>query len=140
MVPFEQWGGFRQNHAKFQQFTLLSLLYNSASHRNHLLQIIIFNYHIHYWSNILWKSIVVIVNQRNWVFATNSDFLISISLQLNIVYIWYFKLWIMLDQIIKLWNIKGFNHQVVKIQKVNNLSLLQKLSSFPLFKWKVTWN
>ena len=32
--------------------------------------------------------------QRNCVFATNSDFLIPISLQHSIVDLWYFKLWI----------------------------------------------
>ena len=38
--------------------------------------------------------------QRNWVFVTNSDFLIPISLQPNVVDLRYFKLWILLDQII----------------------------------------
>ena len=37
--------------------------------------------------------------KRKWVFATNSDFLIAISLQPNFVNLRYFKLWIMLDQI-----------------------------------------
>ena len=38
--------------------------------------------------------------KRNWVFVTNSTFLISISLQPNVVYLWYVKLWILLEQII----------------------------------------
>ena len=36
--------------------------------------------------------------QRNWVFVTNYDFLISISLQPNAVDLRYFKLWILLDE------------------------------------------
>ena len=35
-----------------------------------------------------------------WVFATNFDFLIPISLQPNVVDLGYFKLWTLLDQII----------------------------------------
>ena len=38
--------------------------------------------------------------QRNRVFATNSDFLITISLETNVVDFRYFKLCILLDQII----------------------------------------
>ena len=45
--------------------------------------------------------------ERNWVFATNSDFLITISLEPNVVDSRYFKLWILLDQIFRAWNIKG---------------------------------
>ena len=39
------------------------------------------------------------VVQRNWVFATNSDFQISISLQPNVVDLTYFKLWSLSDKI-----------------------------------------
>ena len=39
-------------------------------------------------------------SQRNWVFATNFDFLIPISLQPNDIDLRYFKLWFLLDQII----------------------------------------
>ena len=53
--------------------------------------------------------------KRNWVVATNSGFLISISLQPNLKDHRYFKLGIMLDQIIKVLNIKGFHRQVAKI-------------------------
>jgi len=45
------------------------------------------------WTNIL------ISPQRNWVFATNSDFIITISLEPNVADLRYFKLWILLDQI-----------------------------------------
>ena len=37
-------------------------------------------------------------NKRNWVFVTNSDFLIP-SFQPNIIDLRYFKLWILLEQI-----------------------------------------
>ena len=40
------------------------------------------------------------LKQRKWVFATSTDFLILIYLQLNVVDLRYFKLWILLDQII----------------------------------------
>ena len=46
---------------------------------------------------------------------TNSDFLIPLSLQPNVVDPRYFKLWIMMDQIIKVWNIKGLRHLVLDI-------------------------
>ena len=52
--------------------------------------------------------------QRNWVFATNSVFVKPISLQPNGVDLRYFKLWIMLDERILVWNIKGVHHQVEK--------------------------
>ena len=45
--------------------------------------------------------------KRNWVLATNSDFQIAICLQPDGVNLWYFKLWIILDQMIIVWNIKG---------------------------------
>ena len=44
--------------------------------------------------------------EKNWVFVTNSDFLIPISLHLIVGDLRYFKLWIILDQIIIVWNIK----------------------------------
>ena len=49
------------------------------------------------------KDISTYINRvvlRNWVFATNSDFLIPISLDSNVVNLWYFKLWLLLDHII----------------------------------------
>ena len=53
--------------------------------------------------------------KRNWVFATNSNFLIYISLQPNVVDFWYFKLWYLLVKIILVWNIKGLHHPVAEI-------------------------
>ena len=40
-------------------------------------------------------------DKRNWVFATNSDFQIPVTLQPNVVDLIYFKLWILLAQIIQ---------------------------------------
>ena len=42
--------------------------------------------------------------ERNWVFASNSDILIPSFLKHNVVGLRYFKLWMMLDKIIKVWN------------------------------------
>ena len=49
----------------------------------------------------------VFIVQRNWVFVTNSDFPIPLSLHFNVGGLRYFKLWIILDQIMILWNITG---------------------------------
>ena len=67
---------------------------------------------------------------RNWVFATNSDFLISISLEPNVADLRYFKLWILLDQIIWVWNIKDLQHRVPKILRFKYLIFFQRLNSF----------
>ena len=45
---------------------------------------------------------------NNRAFDTNFNFLIPLTLQPNVVDLRYFKLWIMLNQIIQVWNIKGF--------------------------------
>ena len=66
--------------------------------------------------------------QSNWVFVTNSSFLIPISLQHNVVDLRYFKRWILLDEKIQVWNIKGLHHQVEKIYVVcykDSIPLLQ---------------
>ena len=72
-------------------------------------------------------------SQKSWVFATNSDFLISISLQPNAVDLRYFKLLILINKITKVWNIKGFHHKVAKILESEYFSLWQKLNSFSIF-------
>ena len=60
--------------------------------------------------------------ERNWVFATNSDFLITISLEPNAADLRYLKLWILLDQIIWVWNIKGLLNRFLKNSfAINNL-------------------
>ena len=53
--------------------------------------------------------------QRNWVIAPNANSLIPLSLQFNVVDLRYFKLWILMDEIIKVWNIKGLRHLVLEI-------------------------
>ena len=53
--------------------------------------------------------------QRSWFFATNSDFLIPISLKPNVVNLWYFKLILFdLTELIA-WNVKGLRHWNLKI-------------------------
>ena len=47
-----------------------------------------------------YKYKIKIHDERNWVFATNFDFIILIYLQPNVEDLRYFKLWILLDQII----------------------------------------
>ena len=61
------------------------------------------------------KCLTMNLKQRKWVFATSTDFLILIYLQPNVVDLRYFKLRILLDQIIWVWNIKYLHHQVIKI-------------------------
>ena len=54
--------------------------------------------------------------ENKGVFATNSDILITISLQPNaVVDLRYFKLWILLDKIIQVWYIKVLPNQVVQM-------------------------
>ena len=59
-------------------------------------------------------NLIVSIEEWNWVFATNSDFLIFVSLQHNVAYHRYFKLCILMAQIIKVWNIICLHHQVAK--------------------------
>jgi len=54
------------------------------------------------------------------------------SLEPNVADLRYFKLWILLDQIIWVWNIKGLRHWVPKILGLENQSLLQRVNSFGL--------
>ena len=76
---------------------------------------------------------------RNWVFVTNSDFLITISLEPNVADLRYFKLWILLDQIIWVWNIKGLQPRVIKILRFKYLILFQRLNSYSPKFWTVFW-
>ena len=57
----------------------------------------------------------ILLDQRNWVFATDFDFTIPIALHPDVVDLLNFKLWILLDQIFLVLNIKGLQNQVVKI-------------------------
>ena len=71
--------------------------------------------------------------QRNWVFATNSDFLITISLEPNVADLKYLKLWILLDKIIWFEISKVFQHRVLKILWFKYFILFQRLNSFAIF-------
>ena len=62
--------------------------------------------------------------QRNWAFATNSDLLITVSLEPNVAYLRYC-------------NIKGFLHRVLKILWFKYLILFQRLNSFAVTE--LTW-
>ena len=81
------------------------------------------NPYLRFKSFIVWSIV-----KRNWVFATNSDFLISISLEPNVVDPRYFKLWILLDQIFWAWNIKGFYIRGLNIWVCGKDSTLLKIS------------
>ena len=56
-----------------------------------------------------------LVQQKNWVFASNSDFLIPISLQTDGVNPWYFKLRSFDLTEFVVWNIWGLRHGVSNI-------------------------
>ena len=62
--------------------------------------------------------------------------LITISLEPNFEDLRYFKLWILLNQIIGVWNIKGLQHRVLKILGFKYLILLQRLNSFKIINMK----
>ena len=50
----------------------------------------------------------------------------------------HFKLWILLEQIIYVWNTKGLNHQIPKTKGLEHLSVWQRLNSFaPTFLFKL---
>jgi len=51
-------------------------------------------------------------------------------LEPNVADLRYFKLWILLDQIIWVWNIKGLQHRILKILRFKYLILFQRLNSF----------
>ena len=70
----------------------------------------------------------------NWVFAKNFDFLIPGYFQPNVEALRYFKLWIMLDKINQVWNIKGSHQPVAELKGSANLGFWQKLGPFP---WKI---
>ena len=53
--------------------------------------------------------------QRNWVFATNSNFWIPISSQPVGLNLWNFKLRLLIVTEFKVLNIKGLRHWVAKI-------------------------
>ena len=79
------------------------------------------NFCIYVWKRVHWKELSL---------CHNSDFLITISLEPNVVDLRYFKPWILLNQIIRVWNIKGLQHRVLKILRFKYLILLQRFNSF----------
>ena len=78
--------------------------------------------------------------KRNWVFATNSNFLIPISLQPDGVGLWYFKLTLFDLKEIIVWNIWGLWHCVAMILGLEKMSLWQILNSFADILKNVTKN
>ena len=86
-----------------------------------------------YWSYILEDFQNSKFLKRNWVFVTNSDFLIPIFFPHDGVNLWYFKLrFFHLTEFI-VWNISGLRHWVAKILRLENHSLWQRLNSFLVF-------
>ena len=67
-------------------------------------------------------------------------FLIAMSLQSNVVDLRYFKLRILEDQIIWVWNINSLHYQVAKIKELTNYGLLKKVVPlWKLFQIKMTF-
>ena len=76
------------------------------------------------------KSTSIKIAYRSFVFATNSDFLIPLSLQPDDVHLWYFTLTFFDITSFIVWNIKGLRHWVAMKLGIENQSLWQKLNSF----------
>ncbi len=57
----------------------------------------------------------------------------------NVADLRYFKLWILLDQIIWVWNIKCSQHRVLKILRFKCFILFQRLNSFSKRYTFATW-
>ena len=78
------------------------------------------------------------MKEVSYLFATNSDFLITISLEPNVADRRYLKLWILLAQVIWVSNIKGLQHRVLKILWFKYWILFQRLNSFvqECYKWR----
>ena len=76
--------------------------------------------------------------KRNWVFVTNSDFLIPIFFPRDGVNLWYLKLrFFQLTEFI-VWNIWGLRHWVAKILRLENQSLWQyQLSHAAKFRLEI---
>ena len=70
--------------------------------------------------------------ERNWVFVTNSNFIIPKSQQPDDAYLPYFKLILFDPPEFIVWNIYGLRHLVLKKLGFKNPSLWQRLNSFSL--------
>ena len=68
-------------------------------------------------------------------FLQRSNFLISISLQPDVLHLWNLKLWILTDQLVHIWNNKGLHHNILKIYGLDNLSLWQKTEFLSILKF-----
>jgi len=66
--------------------------------------------------------------QRNWVFAKNSTFEIPISFNPDDLNLWYFKLTLFNLTAFIVWTIKGLQHWVATILKLENQSLYISLT------------
>ena len=85
-----------------------------------------------------WKK-VMLYYKRNWVLATNSEFIIPISLETNVVNLWYFKLILFDLAEFIVGNIYGLRHWNPKILGLEKQSLWQRLNSFVIhivISWK----
>ena len=85
---------YQGNENRFDDLETCKLI---CAKREHIepLQISL-RYKIFFFKCSLTLYLNTFIKKRNWVFAANSDFLIHMSLQHNVVYIRYFKLWIVL--------------------------------------------
>ena len=75
--------------------------------------------------------------QRNWVFATNPNFLLPICLQPNYLNLRYFKLWFFHITEVKVWNIWGLQHWVVIRYRDLKIRVCDK-DSIPLPKFTIS--
>ena len=77
------------------------------------------------------------MNERNWVFATNLNFIIPESQQPDDAYLSYFKRTLFNPPEFIAWNIYGLRHLVLKKLGFKNPSLWQKLNFFECEDWKI---
>ena len=64
---------------------------------------------------------------RKWVFTTNSNFCIPLSLQLDVVDTWYFKLWFLLDLSLKYQMFRSSGCNDIRISKLEFVTKTQFL-------------
>ena len=114
-----------QSHLNWSVF--FTALLSSNPYFVHCIINYIFTQH---WKKKLKLRNQELIPQRNWVFDTNSDFIITLSLEPNVADLRYFKIWILLNQIIWIWNIKGLKSRVLKILRFKYLILFKRLNSF----------
>ena len=74
---------------------------------------------------------IFFILERNWVFATNANFIIPKSPQPDNAYLSYFKLTLFDSPEFIVWNIYGLRHLFLKKLGFKNPSLWQKLIPLP---------